>query len=126
MKPQVRHRGSMRGVEEHARLTDVCRVKDCGKTTTWQKPYCIEHLDLIPYVQEIRREIASPTMLEGDVLFCIQYGGAQTIGSISKDVRARITVVEKVVRRLVKKGLLRQVRICGVKRTITVVVLGEA
>ena len=37
---------------------EVCRVQGCGHVTTERKPYCIEHIDRLPYVQELQAELA--------------------------------------------------------------------
>jgi hypothetical protein len=38
---------------------EVCRVQGCGHVTTERKPYCIEHLDRLPYVRELQAQLCS-------------------------------------------------------------------
>jgi len=38
---------------------EVCRVQGCGHVTTERKPYCIDHLDQLPYVRELQAHLAS-------------------------------------------------------------------
>lgn len=37
----------------------LCRVARCGRKTAEGKPFCIEHLDKLPYVRTLRRELAA-------------------------------------------------------------------
>ena len=37
---------------------EFCRVQGCGHPTTERKPYCIEHLDRLPYVKELQEQLA--------------------------------------------------------------------
>src|SRR5437588_695993 len=36
----------------------ACQVRGCTQTPTGHKPYCIEHLDELPYVQWLKSELA--------------------------------------------------------------------
>ncbi|HZU96875.1 MAG TPA: hypothetical protein VFF73_09300 [Planctomycetota bacterium] len=38
--------------------TTWCSVPGCGHATSHHKPYCFAHLDLLPYVRKLRRELA--------------------------------------------------------------------
>ena len=38
---------------------EVCRVQGCGHVTTERKPYCIDHLDRLPYVRELQAQLSS-------------------------------------------------------------------
>lgn len=37
---------------------EACHVDGCGRPTTERKPYCIEHIDRLPYVQELQAQLA--------------------------------------------------------------------
>src|SRR4051794_13760763 len=35
----------------------VCGADGCGRPTTERKPFCIEHLDRLPYVEELQAQL---------------------------------------------------------------------
>lgn len=37
----------------------VCQAAGCAEVTKEEKPYCVEHLDELPYVQEVKARIAA-------------------------------------------------------------------
>ena len=47
-----------RSRKREAPLTDTCRVDGCDHATTGRKPYCLDHIDRLPYVASVESEIA--------------------------------------------------------------------
>jgi hypothetical protein len=37
---------------------EACHVPGCGHPTTERKPYCIDHIDRLPYVKELQAQLA--------------------------------------------------------------------
>jgi hypothetical protein len=51
-------RQSQRAGRRPVPAREACHVPGCGRATTERKPYCIEHIDRLPYVQELQAELA--------------------------------------------------------------------
>lgn len=45
--------------DRRAETTSTCTLPGCGRPVTHLKPYCAEHVDRIPYVSRLAREIAA-------------------------------------------------------------------
>lgn len=60
-------RGAGRARQPQAR--QHCLAAGCGKPTTERKPYCMAHLDHLPYVRELQAHLAG---LEGEAIVAAQ------------------------------------------------------
>lgn len=77
----VEHRFEPPVPKEHAR---PCGVLGCKKRTSDQKPYCVRHINRIPYVKKILTEMASMTDEE-------IFGGSDRV---PKDRRRHVVPIE--------------------------------
>ncbi len=110
-KPARRRRGSARC------YGPPCEIKDCDGRTVGNKPYCLDHVVLMPYAAKIQRreeqreqEILSKTPpLDGfvaqDLLGAIKLNQS-SIPALSRDLRVPHDVVARLVAKLVEAGVV--------------------
>ncbi len=123
-KPTRRRRGSARC------YGPPCEINDCPGQTVGNKPYCLDHVHLMPYAAKIQEreaardvEIASADgpPLDGfvaqDLLGAIKLTQS-SIPALARDLRVPQKVVDKLVRQLIKLG---KVRIRRSKRSVYVI-----
>ena len=111
-KPTRRRRGSARC------YGPPCEIQDCPGKTVGNKPYCLEHVHLMPYAAQIQEreaaredEIAQKggPPIDGyvaqDLLGAIKLHQA-SIPALARDLRVPHDVLEELVGRLVVKGVV--------------------
>lgn len=111
-KPTRRRRGSARC------YGPPCEIKGCPGKTVGNKPYCLDHVHLMPYAARIQeREAAreSEIKLRGgppidgfvaqDLLGAIRLQQS-SVPALARDLRVPHDVVEKLVASLVKAGMV--------------------
>lgn len=105
---------------------ELCRVQGCGHSTTERKPYCIDHLDRLPYVQELREalvhrdsEEAAAASRKGwravdptgsrarEIIDQLAVKGAQTPKRLAITVEIRPTSLENYLSALERAGLVK-------------------
>jgi len=57
-KADVRYRLVFETMDDVVPMHTPCRVSECAGTATYGKPYCIEHLDRLPYIKAMKAELA--------------------------------------------------------------------
>jgi len=116
-----------RNREESARET--CRVTGCGQVTSDKKPYCVDHIDRLPYVAQVRDELArreaetlaaatrrgwrgidTTTGAAREIVHELAVKGAQTPGRLAKSVELNMDQVEGYVSALERAGIAKLVR----------------
>lgn len=127
-KPTRRRRGSARC------YGPPCEIKGCPGRTVGNKPYCLDHVHLMPYAaqiqereaereREIRRKNGPP--LDGyvaqDLLGAIKLNQS-SIPALARDLRVPHSVVEHLVDRLVKAN---RVSVRKSKRSVYVIRLPD-
>lgn len=111
-KPTRRRRGSARC------YGPPCEIKGCSGRTVGNKPYCLDHVHLMPYaakIQEREEDRELEIKLKGgppingfvaqDLLGAIKLNQS-SIPALSRDLRVPHGVVERLVQKLVKAGLV--------------------
>lgn len=111
-KPTRRRRGSARC------YGPPCEIADCPGKTVGNKPYCLDHVHLMPYAAKIQKreeereeEIKSDDgpPIDGyvaqDLLGAIQLNQS-SIPALARDLRVPHRVVEGLVDRLMNAGLV--------------------
>ena len=111
-KPTRRKRGSARC------YGPPCEMDNCGGRTVGNKPYCLDHVHLMPYAARIQKRESSREEevkskegppLDGfvsqDLLGAIQLNQS-SIPALARDLRVPGDVVEVLVGKLVKAGLV--------------------
>lgn len=81
-----------------------CRV--CRQATHEGKPFCSDHVDRMPYAQEIRRQLAAG-VLEEDLLVHIHDRKAVTAARLGRLVDCPQHEVETALRKLQKRKQVR-------------------
>ena len=111
-KPTRRRRGSARC------YGPPCEIKGCTGRTVGNKPYCLEHVQLMPYAAKIQdreeareREIESKSGAPIDGFVAQDLMGAiklnqSSIPALARDLRVPHDVVEALVHHLVKAKLV--------------------
>jgi len=107
-QPTRRRRGSARC------YGPPCEITDCPGKTVGNKPYCLEHVHLMPYAAKIRkREEMRESEIKGrngppidgfvaqDLLGAIKINQS-SIPALARDLRVPHDVIELLVKRLVK------------------------
>ncbi len=91
-----------------------CTVDGCANTTTGRKPYCIDHIDRLPYVRQLTDELArrdSPALrgsaYAAEVLDQLEQQGRATVGRLAREVGVPLKRLEPCIATLVKAGILR-------------------
>jgi len=92
----------------------TCTVVGCANDTNGRKPYCIDHLEYLPYVKELlaevaRRETPGANDTSGpaeDILDHLEVHGASTIGRIAREVRIPKKRLEPCVAALERAGIV--------------------
>ena len=107
---------------------ECCRVPGCGHATTERKPYCIDHIDRLPYVKELQAELAhrdaeemaaassrrgwKAVELEGsrarEIVDQLAVKGAQTPKRLAITVEIRPNSLENYLSALERAGLVKK------------------
>jgi len=111
-KPTRRRRGSARC------YGPPCEIAGCSGRTVGNKPYCLDHVHLMPYAasiqereeareQEVKTKGGPPIdgFVAHDLLGAIQLNQS-SIPALARDLRVPHGVVEKLVLRMVKAGIV--------------------
>ncbi|HZU99633.1 MAG TPA: hypothetical protein VFF73_23180 [Planctomycetota bacterium] len=107
----------MRGMEQvfPKRLREArtsCTVAGCPNDTNGRKPFCIEHLDRLPYVQELLAELSRREVgIDGaghaeDVLDHLELHGTATLGRLAREVHVPKKKLETCVAALERAGIV--------------------
>lgn len=104
------------------------RCVECGAATHHRKPYCREHVDRMPYVQDLEARLAAyhaearggAVVLDGivaqDVLAELGVSGMSTVVGLARRTGHAPHHVTRVVRALVRAGALRDAEEPGRRR----------
>jgi hypothetical protein len=116
MRPRAATKNEIRTERRHPKRGD-CGVVGCPGTTTGNKPYCLDHLDELPYVRRLKGEIARrdgeasgavPADPEGptaaEILRLLAMLGPMSPGRLSREVELAPKLVEKLVQGLEARG----------------------
>ncbi|MGE3483782.1 MAG: winged helix-turn-helix domain-containing protein [Nitrospira sp.] len=111
-KPTRRRRGSARC------YGPPCEIKGCPGRTVGNKPYCLDHVHLMPYAAKIQEREADRDLeirtrggppIDGfvaqDLLGAIRLQQS-SIPALARDLRVPQSVVERLVQALVKAALV--------------------
>jgi hypothetical protein len=118
-----------------AEARSECLVETCGKPTTGKKPYCLDHLDHLPYVQWLSAEIHRRRSKAGDagsgtaedLIEHLAVYGETTVGRLSREVQVPKRSLESCVHKLEREGIVETKTIpCRRGRSLTVVRLTPA
>jgi len=109
-KPTRRRRGSARC------YGPPCEILNCPGKTVGNKPYCLDHVHLMPYAASIQEreaereaeigEKAGPAIdgfIAQDLLGAIKLNQS-SIPALARDLRVPLKVVERLVKKLEKAG----------------------
>ncbi|MEZ0229579.1 MAG: hypothetical protein ACAI25_13195 [Planctomycetota bacterium] len=97
-----------------------CLHTGCSQTTTGNKPYCLDHLDELPYVRNLieeiaRREARSDNDPDGpdaaDVLRQLGVHGAMTLPRLSREIELVPERLLKLIRALQAAGRVRLIEL---------------
>lgn len=120
--------------------TRECGIPGCNETTRELKPYCPDHVDDNPYVQEIINALSANKKEQDNVLekgpeavdlegmtasairLLLTNHGARTVERLSRDLSLEATIVKKYVDSLVNEG---QVTLGRTTRGSTIVRIKE-
>jgi hypothetical protein len=102
---------------EHSRSGDKrveCTAPGCHQLTTGRKPYCLDHLDNLPYVHwlktelERRRSGAATGSMDAvaDIVEHLEVHGAVTLGALAREVQMPMKRLDSCVAKLQKAGLV--------------------
>jgi hypothetical protein len=99
-----------------------CGVHGCVEPTTGRKPYCIEHLDRLPYVQWLKGELARRDAdadaiarhraidpegpLAREIRGQLALHGSMTYGRLSRELLISVTEIGSYVRALERAGVV--------------------
>jgi len=100
----------------------MCGVRGCKEVPTGRKPYCIDHLDQLPYVQWLlgelhrrdeeadqaakRRPIDPDGPLARDIRGQLALHGTMTFGRLSRELLVSVAEIETYVRALERAGIV--------------------
>lgn len=100
----------------------TCGMHGCREVPTGRKPYCIEHLDQLPYVQWLmgelhrreeeadqaakRRPIDPDGPLARDIRGQLALHGTMTFGRLSRELLVSVPEIETYVRALERAGIV--------------------
>ena len=107
----------MRGLEQvfPKRLREArtaCSIAGCANDTNGRKPFCIDHIDRLPYVQGLLAELARREVgIDGavhaeDVLDHLELHGTATIGRLAREVHVPKKKLATCVAALEKAGIV--------------------
>jgi hypothetical protein len=98
-----------------------CQAKGCLQTTTANKPYCLDHLDELPYVRQLMAEIARREASGGDLdpkgpeadelLLQLSVHGAMTLPRLGREIEIPPERLLRLVRVLEKAGRVRVIEL---------------
>jgi hypothetical protein len=83
-------------------VTVPCSVMGCPNDTKGRKPYCIAHLDHLPYVKQLKAELAR----HADLLDHLAANGPATIGRLARVSCVSIAELEPSVADLERAGVV--------------------
>ena len=96
-----------------------CEIKGCPGKTVGNKPYCLDHLHLMPYAakiqdrenrraKEVKRKCGPPLngYVAQDLLGAIQINQS-SIPALARDLRVPHRVIETLVKKMEKKGIVK-------------------
>ena len=128
--PAIRNRRLPTTAELRGHETGFCRARGCQNATSDRKPYCVAHLDRLPYVRQILQELArreaEATAALGtrrqlvldpagtcarEILGELATKGALTSEQLGAALRIPPRVIESYVRVLEREGLVSTRRI---------------
>lgn len=123
--PLLDHRPSRAEGSRLSPRRDVCQVLGCGRSTTEHKPFCIDHLERLPYVRDLRgtlhgreSEELEATRAKGwravdiggsrarEILDQLAVKGAQSPRRLAITVEVRPAALESYVQALEAAGLV--------------------
>ncbi len=137
------HDRRLAAANEHRGLeSSVCAVLACPNATSEGKPYCMAHLDRLPYVKRVKTELAQrdaeaaaalsrkrwreldPTgSRAGELLEELALGGAQTVERLAVKLQIPVRAVLGYARSLEHAGLVRTIQLAterrGIRRVLT-------
>lgn len=111
-----------RAMEKGSGTTRLCRSPNCVQTTREGKPFCPDHVEHHPYVQEIlgtlaEREAEEERVRTGgapavdprgltarELVLHLSLHGARTIERLSRELQLDTAIVEGYVNALVERG----------------------
>ena len=107
--------GTLRpGMRARSVETGRCTVDGCEQVTHARKPYCIDHLDRLPYVRWLQEELgrrsesASPsTVVDQDIVRQLSLHGPLTIPRLAREAEVSASALEARLKSLEKAGLVR-------------------
>jgi len=71
---------------------EVCRAQGCGHVTTERKPYCIDHLDQLPYVRELQAQLSNRDAEEQAATSRIGWRAVDPTGSRAREIIDQLAV----------------------------------
>jgi hypothetical protein len=71
---------------------ELCHVEGCGHVTTERKPYCIDHLDRLPYVRELQAALFSRDQEEQAAFNRKGWRAIDTDGSRAREIIDQLAV----------------------------------
>lgn len=88
----------------------TCAIRGC-RILTNGKPYCIEHLDALPYVRRIKSELSKPDTtasghLAQDIRAQLALNGTMTYGRLSRELFAPMNRIAACVKVLERSGVV--------------------
>jgi len=116
----VRHLEEMDPPRTESRL---CNVKGCGRTTREKKPFCPDHIDELPYVQQLMAQIdykaaelervrsgkpvPVPSCFEGEIVWHLKMNGRRSVRRLAKEVHIEYVILIKMLRAYKRRGLIK-------------------
>lgn len=105
---------------------NLCKIRDCPNDTSEKKPYCLEHLDRLPYVMRLEaelkakeKEIAKAGTKNGwrhvksnglvcqEIVELLKNKGAMSPAQLAKSIEIKISSVTNYLTHLEKKKTLK-------------------
>lgn len=100
--------------------TKHCEVAGCGNFTRERKPYCPEHVDNHPYVQDLLQQLANkadslkktknwkpdPTLIS-DIVLLVSTKGTITAAAAKREMNIDEESIEKLMRFLAQAGVFK-------------------
>lgn len=119
--------------------TKTCEAPGCSKSTREKKPFCSDHVEMHPYVQELLKAVADQTaeqkkvdqkisaqhvpadsLTVQEIINHIKVHGSRTVERLARELNFEVELIHRYVNTLISRGVL---KIGRTKRGSTIVSL---
>ncbi len=107
--------------------TKICEAPGCNKSTREKKPFCSDHVEMHPYVQELLKAMAdqaaeqekvdqkisaqhvpADSLTVQEIINHIKVHGSRTVERLARELNFEVELIHRYVNTLVSRGVLKR------------------